>query len=76
MTHTQTQHRGRRLRQTLLVPAVVMALMTSAAPAGAAHLVGRVGMANSAQTTSVASQHSQATSHSPLRFQAFLRKVG
>jgi hypothetical protein len=54
MVDAQTHGRGRLVRQVLLVPAVVMALMTAAAPAGAPLVSGPTGIANSARTAVVA----------------------
>ena len=46
--------RGRVVRQVLLVPAVVMALVTAAAPAGASRVSGPMGIASSARAVVVA----------------------
>lgn len=54
MIDAQTQHRGRVVGQILLVPALVMTLMTAAAPAGAQRVTGPMGIANSARTVVVA----------------------
>jgi hypothetical protein len=54
MIDAQRHDRGRVVRQVLLVPAVVMALMTAAAPAGASRVTGPTGIANSARTAVVA----------------------
>ncbi len=48
----QTHDRWRIVRQILLVPAVVMALMTAAPPAGAPRVTGPTGVAGSARTVS------------------------
>jgi hypothetical protein len=54
MIDAQTHDRGRVVRQILLVPAVVVALMTVAAPAGAPRVTGPTGIANSARAAVVA----------------------
>jgi hypothetical protein len=54
MIDAQTHGRGHVVRQILLVPVVVMALMTGAAPAGAPLVTGPTGIANSARTAVVA----------------------
>ena len=54
MIDAQTHDRGRVVRQILLVPAVVMVLMTGAAPAGAPLVTGPTGIANSARTAVIA----------------------
>jgi hypothetical protein len=54
MVDAQAHGRGRVVRQVLLVPAVVMALMTGAAPAGAPRVTGPTGIASSARTVVVA----------------------
>jgi hypothetical protein len=54
MTDEKTHHRGHLVRQILLVPAVVMVLITAAAPAGAARLTGPMGVAHSARTAAIA----------------------
>lgn len=54
MIDAQTNDRWRLVRQILLVPAVVMALMTVAAPAGAPRVSGPMGVANSAGTAVIA----------------------
>jgi hypothetical protein len=46
--------RGRVVRQVLLVPAVVMALVTAAVPAGASRVSGPMGIASSARAVVVA----------------------
>ena len=55
MVDAQTHDRGRVVRQVLLVPAVVMALMTAAVPAGASRVTGPTGIASSARTAVIAS---------------------
>ena len=54
MVDAQAHGRGRVVRQVLLVPAVVVALMTAAAPAGEPRVTGPTGIANSARTAVVA----------------------
>ena len=54
MIDAQTHDRGRVVRQVLLVPAVVMALMTAAVPAGASRVTGPTGIASSARAVVVA----------------------
>jgi hypothetical protein len=54
MIDAQTHDRGRVVRQILLVPAVVVALMMAAAPAGAPRVTGPTGIANSARTAVIA----------------------
>jgi hypothetical protein len=54
MTDAQTHHRRHLARQILLVPAVVMALTTAAAPAAAARVTGPMGVAHSARTAAIA----------------------
>ena len=46
--------RGRVVRQVLLVPAVVMALVTAAVPAAASRVTGPMGIASSARAVVVA----------------------
>jgi hypothetical protein len=53
----QTHDFWRIVRQILLVPAVAMALMTAAAPAGAPRVTGPTGIASSARTVVVATAH-------------------
>jgi hypothetical protein len=54
MIDARRHDRGRVVRQILLVPAVVMVLMTAAAPAGASRVTGPTGIASSARTVVVA----------------------
>ena len=56
--------------------AVVMALMTAAAPAGASRGSGPVGVANFARTGAVAKKQAHVRGHRFLRFGGFGRKVG
>jgi hypothetical protein len=53
MVDAQAHGRGRVVRRILLVPAVVVALMTGAAPAGAPLVTGPTGIASSARTVVV-----------------------
>jgi hypothetical protein len=53
MVDAQTHDRGRVVRRILLVPAVVVALMTAAVPAGAPRVTGPTGIASSARTVVV-----------------------
>jgi hypothetical protein len=76
MTRAQTHDRGGFSRQILLVPAVVMALLTAAAPASASRVTASARSANSARTEAVAKPPIQARSHRSVRFQQFGRKVG
>jgi len=79
MTHARPHDRRRFLRQILLVPAVVIALMTAAAPAAASRITASVGAAHSARTAGVVTKHASARRHRSVRFQEFgrvLRKVG
>ncbi len=55
MIDAQTHHRGRVGGQILLVAALVMTLMTAAAPAGAPRVTGPTGIASSARTVVIAS---------------------
>jgi hypothetical protein len=54
MIDAQRHDRGRVVRQILLVPAVVMALMTAAVPAGAPRVTGPMGIASSARAAVIA----------------------
>jgi hypothetical protein len=75
VTHARTHDRGRFLRQFLLVPAAVTALMTVAAPAAASPFTGPLRAANSARTAAVVKKPAHARHLSP-RFREFGRKVG
>lgn len=57
MTHAQTHHRGRLVRQSLLVPAVLMTLMTAAPGAGGSRVTGAMARATSARTVAIATEH-------------------
>jgi hypothetical protein len=76
VTYPRMHHRGRLLRGVLLVLAVVMALMTAAAPAGASRGSGPVGVANFARTGAIAKKQAHVRGHRFLRFGGFGRKVG
>jgi hypothetical protein len=56
MTHAQTHHRGSLVRPVLLLAAVVMTLMTAAAPAGGSRVTGAMGSATSARTVAIAAE--------------------
>jgi hypothetical protein len=66
----------RRARKALLVPAVVMALMMAAAPAGASCLNDPISIAKSARTAAIAKELGHARGHRHQGWMEFLRKVG
>jgi hypothetical protein len=74
MVDASTHDRGQLVRQILLVLAVVMVLMTAAAPAGASRLTGSVGTANSARTAAIDKQHAHARQHPFLRWRVCSRR--
>ena len=74
MVDASTHDRGRLMRQILLVLAVVMVLMTAAAPVGASPLTGPIGTANSARTAAIVKQHADARRHPSARWQRFDRR--
>jgi hypothetical protein len=75
MTHAPTGRRGRHLRQVLLAPAVVTALIIPASPAAASSLTGRAATTNAAGAA-VGTIHAHVPRHPVLRFHALGRKVG
>ena len=79
MIDAATYDRGRRVRQILLMPAVMVVLMTAAAPAGASRVTGPMGIAGSARTAAIAKEHAHASRHRFRGWQVFApkgRKVG
>jgi hypothetical protein len=74
---TTNRWTGRRIRRALLVPAVVMALMVAAAPAGAS-CFKEFGIATCARTGAIAKDHARARGHGHGRHAwiELLRKVG
>jgi hypothetical protein len=76
VTYPRMHYRGRLLRGVLLVLAVVMALMTAAAPAGASRGSGPMGVANFARTGAIAKKQAHVRRHRSVRFREFGRKVG
>lgn len=79
MIDAATYDRGRRVRQILLMPAVMVVLMTAAAPAGASRVTGPMGIAGSARTAAIAKEHAHASRHRFRGWQVFVpmgRKVG
>lgn len=75
MTHAPTGRGGRHLRQILLAPAVVTALIIPASPAAASSLTGRAATTN-AGGAAVGKTHANAPRHRALPFHAWGRKVG
>jgi hypothetical protein len=61
----QPHHRRRRLRQILLVPAVVVGLMTAAVPAGASCVSGPMATTYAGRTTPIATGHANSRSKHP-----------
>jgi hypothetical protein len=54
MVDARKHDRGRVVRRILLAPAVVMALVTAAAPAGASRVTGPMGITSSARAAVIA----------------------
>jgi hypothetical protein len=76
MTRAQTHDRGGWPRQIVLVPAVMLALLTAAAPASASRVTVSARTADSARSEFVANPPAHARSHRSVRFREFGRKVG
>ena len=74
MINAATYDRGRGVRQILLMPAVVVVLMTAAAPAGASLVTSPMGIAGSARTAAIAKEHPHSSRHRSPGWQAVGRK--
>jgi hypothetical protein len=74
MVDASTHDRGRLMRQILIVVAVVMVLMTAAAPVGASPLTCPISTANSARTAATVKQQADARQHPSTRWREFKRR--
>jgi hypothetical protein len=79
MVDAETRHGRHRVRQILLVPAVVVVLMTAAVPAGGSSFTAPVSIANTGRTTAITKQHANSLgkhAHAFRQLSARGRKVG